>query len=214
MSQPIGATKTTHVKDMSNAEFLERYGKAGAVGLAGGPSALDTLIRKSQRRQTTDGAPSEWGHAFLFQGRRPDGHHWVLESDLDVHRERVQLGVQENRISKYHDEDYFQWLAILDFGVTDAQVNRMVAVGLDLVNDRVQYSLREVFATYWKLRKPALRGKKNPLSRDRAMFCSAFVQHLYLAIGIDFADAVDTKLTTPEDIAQTPVPHLRYVLHR
>jgi hypothetical protein len=46
------------------------------------------------------------------------------------------------------------------------------------------------------------------------MFCSAFVQHLYLTVGIDFADDVDTKLTAPEDIARTRVPHNAWMLTR
>ena len=205
----------THiVGGLSNEAFLERYAAPGRVGLAGGPSAIDKIIRKAQRRQRADGTWSHWGHAFLFEGRRQDGKHWVLESDIDFHRERVQIGVQENRVEKYHDESYFTELAILDFGADEAAVERMIGVGLDLVARRAQYSLRELVATYVKLRKPDERATKNRLAQDRAMFCSAFVQHLYLEIGIDFADAVDTKLTTPEDIAQTTVPHVTYLLRR
>ena len=85
---------------------------------------------------------------------------------------------------------------------------------LDLVARRTQYSLRELFAAYWKLKKPEKRATKNPLSRERAMFCSAFVQHVYLKIGIDFAPDVDTKLTSPHDIAVTPVPHTTWILRR
>jgi hypothetical protein len=207
-------SETVVVKDISNADFLERYAAPGRVGLAGGPSAIDKMIRRAQRKQRPDGTWSHWGHAFLFEGRRADGQHWVLESDIDFHRERVQIGVQENRIEKYHDESYFAELAVLDFGVTDVGAHRMIGVGLDLLARRTQYSLRELVATYVKLRKPAERAAENKLAQERSMFCSAFVQHLYLQIGIDFADDVDTKLTTPEDIAQTPVPHVTYLLVR
>lgn len=206
--------RRVELSGMTNAEFLARFAAPGRVGLAGGPGMIDKVIRRSQRRQMPKNAWSEWGHAFLFQGKRVDGFHWVLESDIDFHRERVQIGVQENRITKYHDDDYFKALAVLDFGVTEAQTHVMVGEGLNLLADRTQYSLREVFATYLKLKKPHERAGKNKLARDRAMFCSAFVQHLYLQLGIDFADAVDTKLTTPEDIAQTQVPHTAYILTR
>ncbi len=37
-------------------------------------------------------------HAFLFQGARHDGHHWVIESDLQINRKHIKLGVQ-SRIS-------------------------------------------------------------------------------------------------------------------
>jgi hypothetical protein len=208
----VTAPTVIEVTGMTNAEFLDKYAQPGCVGLVGGPRLLERMIQRSQRRQLPDKKSSEWAHAFLFQGRRADGHHWVLESDLEILPERAQLGVQENRVSKYHDPTAFNTLAVLDFGVGEAIVQKMIGRGLDLLADRTQYSVREIFALYWKLKSPAKREGKNPLSQDGAFFCSAFVQHLYLEAGIDFSPDVDTKLTTPEDIAQTPVPHVRYVL--
>lgn len=199
------------VRGLSNAAFLDAYAAPGRVGLVGGPSVIEKVIRRAQRRQREDGSWSAWGHAFVFQGRRVDGQHWVIESDIDIHRERAQIGVQENRVAKYHDDEAYPHLAVLDFGVTEDQARQMLSEGLRLLCDRTQYSLREVLATYWKLKKPAARDGKNRLARERAMFCSAFVQHLFLGIGVDFARDVDTKLTTPEDIAQTDVPHVAYV---
>ena len=38
----------------------------------------------------------------------------MIESDLQVHRKHIQLGVQENRISKYFDEELYTNLAVLD----------------------------------------------------------------------------------------------------
>ncbi len=46
-------------------------------------------------------------HAFLFEGLRPDGCHWVIESGLQIHRKHIQLSVQENRIEKYFDEKLY-----------------------------------------------------------------------------------------------------------
>lgn len=200
--------------EMTNESFLESYAKAGRVGLVGGPDIIEKAVRRSQRRQTVDGRWSDFGHAILFQGRRADGKHWVIESDIDIHRERAQFGVQENRIEKYHGDAEYTSIAILDFGISDEQAQAVIGEGLDLVARRTQYSLRELFAAYWKLKKPEKRATKNPLSRERAMFCSAFVQHVYLKIGIDFAPDVDTKLTSPHDIAVTPVPHTTWILRR
>jgi hypothetical protein len=215
MSETIDTVRSPtviEVTGMTNAEFLEQYAAPGRVGLVGGPGFLERMIQRSQRRQLADRKSSDWAHAFLFQGRRADGHHWVLESDLEIFPERAQLGVPENRVSKYHDPGSFNTLAVLDFNVGDPVVQKMLARGLDLLADRTQYSLREIFALYWKLKSPSKREGENPLSREGAFFCSAFVQHLYLEAGIDFSPEVDTKLTTPEDIAQTSVPHVRYVL--
>lgn len=199
---------------ISNAEFLQRHAKAGCIGLAGGPHIIEKMIRRAQRRQRDDGTWSLWGHAFVFQGRRLDGQHWVIESDLDIHRRIIRLGVQENRVTKYHDDEYFTNLAVLDFGLDEIQANQLLTEGLNLLASNTKYSLREVFGTFLSLHEDRLRERKNILERDRAMFCSAFVQHLFLTVGIDFAPEIETKNTTPEDIAQTEIPHKLYLLAR
>jgi hypothetical protein len=210
-----GTIRKIELEGLSNAEFFERHAAPGRVGLVGGESLVEKAIRRAQRRQTEDRRWSHWGHVFLFEGRRADGQHWVLESDLDPHRERTQLGVQENPIAKYLDEKSYPYLAILDFGVQEAQVQAMLGEGLRMLADRTQYSLREIMALYWKLKRPDQRSGDNVFDRgEDAIFCSAFVQHLFLKIGIDFAPEVSTKLTTPEDIAQTQVPHTAYLLLR
>ena len=107
------------VTGLSNREFLEAYARPGRVGLSGGTTLIDRAIARAERHIDDDGRWSQWSHSFLFQGRRPDGHHWVIESDLQVHRKHIRLGVQENRISKYFDENLYTTLAVLDFEIAD-----------------------------------------------------------------------------------------------
>jgi hypothetical protein len=209
MARP-SSPRVVEVRAASNAEFFSTHARAGCVGLVGGELAIDKAIRKAQRALSPQRSVSKYSHAFVFVGPREDGQLWALESDLDFHRERVQLGVQENRVDKYQDQDYPN-VAVLDFGLTAAQTTSVLGVGLDLLARRTQYSLRELLAVYWSLKKPTRRQGANALAQERAMFCSAFVQHLYLSIDLDFAPEVATKLTLPEDIAQTTVPHTRYV---
>jgi hypothetical protein len=155
-----------------------------------------------------------WSHAFLFEGVRADGHHWVIESDLQIQRKHIQLGVQENRVTKFFDEGMHASLAILDFGLTAAQIEILVCEGLELVASHEQYSLRELFGTLLALRHTQLRGQTNVLARERSVYCSAFVQHLFRKAGLDLAPGVDVKNTAPQDIANTPLPHTAYVLQR
>src|SRR5256884_5864372 len=93
------------VTGLSNREFLEAYAQAGRVGLSGGITLIDKAITRAERHIDDEGRWSLWSHSFLFQGRRPDGHQWVIESDLQVNRKHIRLGVQENRVSKYFDEN-------------------------------------------------------------------------------------------------------------
>jgi hypothetical protein len=202
------------VTGVSNREFLERYAGPGRIGLSGGITLVDQAICRAQRHLDPQASWGLWSHAFFFQGLRADGHHWIIESDLQVHHKHIQLGVQENRLEKYHDEKLYTRLAVLDFGLSAAQVSGLLCEALGLVANRARYSLRELVGTLIAMRHPELRGRNNLLARERCMYCSAFVQHLFRSANLDLAPGVDLKNTTPEHIARTGLPHLAYVLDR
>lgn len=202
------------VRDISNKDFLDLYARPGRIGLAGGSTLIDRVIRRAERRVQPDGKWGTWSHAFIFAERRCDGHQWVLESDLAAAHKHIRFGVQENRVTKYHDEKLYGTLAVLDFGINEEQLRSVLCHGLQLMSDATKYSVRELFGTLLAMKKPELRPKENVLARDHSFFCSAFVQHIYRQIGIDLAPGINAKHTTPEDIAATTVPHTRWILHR
>lgn len=189
---------------LDNQAFLEEHARAGRVGLVGGSSPIDRAIAIAQRPLAPATRGSAWTHAFLFQGRRADGQHWLIESDLDVHRKHVRLGVQENRASKYFDREAWPALAVLDFGLTPQDEQRLLALALELVATRMRYSLRELVGTLIAMKSPARRAKPNALAREHAIFCSAFVQHVFRESGHDLAPGIDVKHTTPEDLWRSP----------
>jgi len=206
------ATEPVVIRGISNEEFLLRFARPGCVGLSGGPKLADRVITRAERHVDPEGRPGRWSHAFLFQGVRLDGHHWVIESDLQFNRKHIRLGVQENRLAKYYDASTYGTLAVLDFGLKEEQVSGLLREALELVAARVRYSLRELVGTYLAFHRPELRGKENVLSRDASLFCSAFVQHLFRRIELDLAPGLDVKHTTPEDLSRTSVPHRTYLL--
>ncbi len=191
----------------SNADFLLAHAAPARIGLAGGNHPIDRSIRRVQRSLTADGGGSAWSHAFLFGERRSDGRWWVLESDLDVRHKQVRLGVQENRLDKYFDAAQWPNLAVLDFGLDGAQAASVLARALDLLAQATRYSLRELVGTALTLARPDLRTRENLLAREGSLYCSAFVQHCYAGIGIEFTPGVHAKNTTPHDIAATTLPH-------
>src|SRR5580693_2449476 len=193
--------QTVIVTGISNREFLEQYAQPGRVGLCGGTTRVDLAIRHAQRRLHAEHRWSDWSHAFIFEGRRIDGQHWVLESDIQILKKNIQLGAQENRAEKYFDEKMFPALAVLDFGLTETQVATLLCEALELVAGRQRYSLRELIGTLMVLRKPDLRAQENLLARESSAYCSAFVKMLYHGLGIDLVPGVTGKNTTPEDIA-------------
>jgi hypothetical protein len=206
--------QTVVVTGLSNREFLELYAQPGRVGLSGGITLVDKVICRAERHLDAEEKWGSWSHAFLFQGQRLDGHHWILESDLQVHRKHIQLGVQENRIAKYFDHGLYTTLAVLDFGLRAEQVACLLREGLELVASRARYSLRELVGTLIALRRPELRARENLLARERSVYCSAFVHHLFRKAGLDLAPGLELKNTTPEDIARTTLPHAMYLLER
>src|SRR5437867_6132423 len=142
------------VAKMSNRDFLESHARPGRVGLVGGTTLIEKVIRRAERHVDENEQWSLWSHAMLFEGKRIDGHHWVIESDLQIHRKHIQLGVQENRISKYFDEELYTMLAVLDFDLKESQVALLVSEALELVANRARYSLRELLGTLIALRRP------------------------------------------------------------
>jgi hypothetical protein len=204
--------QTITITGLSNRQFLETYAGAGRVGLAGGSTLVNKAIGRAQRHVDPDKTWSNWAHAFLFQGTRRDNQHWVIESDLEIHRRHIRLGVQENRLEKYYDESIFGTLAVIDFGLSEEQINCLLGRGLDLIAARTRYSIRELFGTLFALRHPALRSRTNLLSRPQSYYCSAFVHHLFRTAGLDLAPGLDEKNTTPEDLWRSLAPHTAYVL--
>lgn len=206
--------ETIIVEGLTNQEFFERHAAPGRIGLIGGPELINRLISRAQRHLNEAHAWSRWSHAFLFQGRRHDGHHWVVESDLDIKRKHIRLGVQENRAAKYFDDRTNTSVAILDFGLTPEQEQRVLAGALELVSEGTRYSLREIAGTAWAMRHPGWCPRENLLAREKAFYCSAFVRHVFGRAGIDLAGGIAEKNTAPEHIASTPLSHTRWIMTR
>lgn len=200
--------------DLTNEEFFARHASPGCVALAGGTALIDRVICRAQRHVDDGENWSCWSHAFLIQGPRLDGHTWVVESDLEIHRKHIRLGVQENRIHKYFNEGLYTTVAILDFGLTPEQTASVLSEGLNLVADRTQYSIRELFGALIAMKYQGLRGKSNLLARDKSLFCSALVHHLFRTASIDLVPGLEVKHTTPEDLFRSTLPHTTYLLKR
>jgi hypothetical protein len=192
---------------LGNAEFLWRHAAPGRIGLCGGSDAVTMAIRRAQGFVTEDGHRSPWSHAFLFTGERIDGHHWVIESDLDLRSRHLRLGAQENRLERYFDDEAFPNLAVLDFGLDADQTRRVLCQALDLVAGASHYSLKEILGTLFALPSSSLRKRRNLLASEGALYCSAMVQHCFDAIDLRFRPSIDGKNLTPHDIARAEAPH-------
>jgi len=200
--------------EASNEDFLETYAIPGRVGLVGGSSWVDKVIQTATRKVASKSLGSRWSHAWIFQGRRKDGHHWVIESDLDAGSRHRRLGVQENRISKFFDEKEFPHLAVLDFGLAQDQVSRVLFEALELVANQATYSFLEILGTALAVNTGTNRRRPNLLGKDRSMYCSAFVQYVFDKAGLDLIPGVHPSMGTPEELASSPRLQRIYLLRR
>ncbi len=208
MSDPIPVT------GLSNAEFFERHAAAGRIGLVGGALPGNRFIGRAQRHIIEGKEWSRWSHAFLFQGRRADGHHWVIESDLDVRHKHIRLGVQENRVEKYHGDDEYPSVAIVDVGLAPGRAQEVVAHALELVAAGARYSIRELLGTVWAMRRAGGQARANVLAQEKSFYCSAFVRHVFARASLELNPGLAEKNTTPEDLWRVTVPHTKWLLER
>jgi len=206
--------ETIPIRDLSNREFLERFARAGRIGLSTGSSFADQEAARAQRQLNPSGRWGTWTHAFVFEGTRVDGNHWVIESDLVIRDKHIQLGAQENRLDRYYDEKAYPALAILDFGLSQEQTLNLVKESLDLLARRTRFSLRDLLGSLVALKNPALRRQESVLARDESFFCAAYVAHLYQKVGLNIVPGITAKNTAPDDLARSPLPHTSYLLSR
>lgn len=199
---------------MTNEEFFEKHAGDGMVGLIGGTYFIDDTIKKVQRRITPDKKNSPFSHAFIIGEKRKDGKRWIIESDLEFHTRQMKIGVQENRIDKYFNEETFPNVAVLDFKMSREHTDLILKESLELVANRAAYSIREALGILISFGNDVKRKTENKFSRENAFVCSTFVQHLYARTGIHFCRGVSLSNITPDDIFNTQHPCKKEVLIR
>jgi len=196
-------------------EFFTTHYKPGIIGIVGTRGTIGMAIREAQKAVTKDGKASLWSHCFVLGELRFDRRGandsrskspYIFESDLKVNVFKSQLrnGAQENWIGK-HCRESVENAAVIDFGLSEEQIDNILATALQLVDEQVLYPIQELLGTWWAIitKKQWL---KNPLDDPHAMYCSAFVRHCYKESKADFlGPGIEVSNTTPEDIAQAGI---------
>jgi hypothetical protein len=201
------------IEGISREEFWKRYGRKGVVGLVGGTLWIHRAICDAQALVTPDKKPSLWAHAFIFTDKRLDDYDWIAESDITVQLLRRQIvnGAQENRIDKYYGTEKALNCAVLDFGLSDQDADKVVQKALEMVKQKIMYPISGLFGTFFAYLFGTEKWR-NLWNTKHALYCSAFVQKAYLAAGIDLAQDVATTNTSPEHLWLTKIPHQSYLL--
>jgi predicted membrane protein len=126
---------------------------------------------------------------------------------------RIINGAQENRITKYYGTEKALNCAVLDFGLSDSDADKVVQKALDMITQKIMYPISGLFGTFFAYLFSTEKWR-NLWNTPDALYCSAFVKEAYLAAGIDLAEGVATTNTSPEHLWQTKIPHKTYVLRQ
>ena len=195
--------------------FFKDHYKPGIIGIVGTNGTIGMAIREAQKTVTPGGEASLWSHCFIFgdlrldrrgQGGSKTKSTYIFESDLKVNVFKPQLrnGAQENWIGKYCREKV-ENAAVIDFGLSESQIDDILSNALQLVDEQVLYPIQELLGTWWTIITKK-EWRRNPVDDRHAMYCSSFVRYCYEKAGADFLGRkVNVSNTTPEHIAQAGI---------
>ena len=194
--------------------FTANY-KPGIIGIIGTTDPIGLAIREGQRLLTKDKKPSLWSHCFILGDLRLDRRGpgntkstspYIFESDFEINlfKPHLRNGAQENWIGKWCKETT-ENAAVIDLDLSQDEKDDILSTALQLSDDQVLYSIRELFAT-WVAIINMKQWLPNPLEDPHAMYCSAYVRYCYRQAGKDFiGKEVNLSNTTLEDIAQPAI---------
>ncbi len=201
------------VEEESPRDFLSAHGLHGRVGLLGGASLGHRLVRWGQAPITADRRWSLWSHAVIFA--QEEGRRVLYESDFDLRGfpPRLRNGAQLSPIEKYFDPKRWPYMCILDFELTQGQMQEIIDECRLMITRRIRYALGGLVAAgiFYRFGR-AIRVHSRV--RPRGLFCSAFVQEAFMRVGIRFQEHISLQHLGPEHIWHTSVPHLTYIRHK
>lgn len=181
-----------------NLNVLRQYAQPGDFVLIGGNKPFQRLIQYGQRGLTEDGRPSLWSHVMLVYDKR-----LFIESTVRFHSIfRIDNGVQ---FSEFEDYRKAKRAVLVKPVLSCKERDDIIDRALELESEGVYYSVAGLFwslAAYYILGR---FGKRKNYFDQRGLYCSAFVQNCYSAVGIDFTDRFGVRNTAPEHLWQWAV---------
>jgi len=186
-------------------DFFVSHHRPGRIGFVGASDTVGTAIRDAQRQLTLDGAPSRWSHVFLMGDTRADGEPYIFESDLepDFERHQVRNGAQESRLRKWA-ADAVEHAAVVEIAEVGDRVPALMAATLSFVyGQQAAYPVMQLVGTWWQIISARV-WRANPFEDAKALYCSSFVRHCFLEVGVDLVDErIHLSNTAPEHLWQT-----------
>ena len=190
---------------MSKSLDFLKDAPAGSVVLVTQKSWIHDLVCAGQAGVTPDGKPSHWAHVFIVGRPREDGRVRIYESDIYLSRGGLKNGAQENTLAKYGSDGKNRRLCQLDYQLSEAEVDAVIAAAQQKIAAGIQYAVLELFGTLWAFLSRTFR-QPNPLDIEKASYCSSFVNDCFAGVEPLVPAAVaDPTNVSPEHIYQSEV---------
>jgi len=199
-----------------------RLGGRAAIGLIGEYGMIGYGVRRAQELLRFDRTPSYWSHAFLFYDeipadakaiRSPSKSPVIWESSVDlvggpIPQARMVNGVGPRPLADYAYARYnvlkhhcVPNVAVVVFALSEEEIQQILDRASSPNTDRLRYDFLGVLGT-WLAYLLNRASMPNPLSQGDAVYCSAYVQMAYEAIGLDLSIGAHQRNTAPEHIWQ------------
>jgi len=196
-------------------------GGSACIGLMGEFGLTGSLIRQAQALIRVDRTPSYWSHSFLFyndlstelgMNRSERNSPWIWESTLEpatpFNHFIERNGVGARRIGNYAFSGFdllrdhcVPNMAVIAIGLTDEERSAVLQRADDPNVDQLAYDLGALLGT-WYAYVTDRAQRPNPLATGNAVYCSAYLQLAYDAVGIDLAPGAHERNTCPEHFWQ------------
>lgn len=207
-------------ENLNNRTFSN--GLKAAIGLIGEYGLIGYTVRQAQAIIRTDKTPSYWSHSFLFHDEVPANPDDILrkqtspiiwESTIDLASETPQLNMINGVSSRYlkdycnHKFDIFNPhcvpnVAVIVFALNEDEIQKIISHATDPNVDQLKYDFSGLIGT-WLSYIFKKQNEENPLGAGNALYCSAYCQLAYDAIGLDLATGSHSRNTSPENIWQS-----------
>lgn len=175
---------------------VNQYAKLMDILLLGDSSFIGMLIRYAQKTESKNGKPSQFSHCALWVDEDT-----IIESTIDFEKyetgRRLDNGVQYNSIESLNKYDV---ICLVQHKLSDIDRELLLKRANRLYKQNIKYPILGLVGSllsYW-----VFRWQSNPLQTKHSLYCSAFVQEVYSAVGYDFSTKHTARNTCPEHIYQ------------
>jgi hypothetical protein len=193
---------------LSAAKERTEAGSLGAIVLIGQRDLPGVALRRAQSVLRWDLRPSFWSHAMVVVGEHDDAaavptREVTLHSRSGAFPEPANNAVVPASLGLFADARRDANVALITIRMSPDEAGDVVHRAVDAPNlDRLRYNLWETLGV-WQAYLWSRQMTTSPLAEGFPLFCSAFLEYCYEAIGVDLSPGASERNSSPEHLWNT-----------